>query len=161
MSLMVDANHAYSVPVAKRMAKELEAFDVRWFEEPVVPEDIAGYREVSNNSIFFIPSVQNIMKIKKYRALLTYIIITFSRFVHQHLCQYQEENVASPDLDSEIFLQEVMVHALIQVIDCSHQFLLHLQRNHFCYLQFFRASKIFIQLQLNQILLLVEGFPSS
>ena len=46
MSLMVDANHAYSVPVAKRMAKELEAFDVRWFEEPVVPEDVAGYREV-------------------------------------------------------------------------------------------------------------------
>ena len=60
MSLMVDANHAYSVPVAKRMAKELEAFDVRWFEEPVVPEDIAGYREVSHNIYestltFFIP----------------------------------------------------------------------------------------------------------
>lgn len=46
MSLMVDANHAYSVPVAKRMAKELEAYAVRWFEEPVVPEDITGYREV-------------------------------------------------------------------------------------------------------------------
>ena len=43
---MVDANHAYSVPVAKRMAKELEAYNVRWFEEPVVPEDITGYREV-------------------------------------------------------------------------------------------------------------------
>ena len=46
MSLMVDANHAYSVPVAKRMAKELEVHNIRWFEEPVVPEDIAGYREV-------------------------------------------------------------------------------------------------------------------
>ena len=74
MSLMVDANHAYSVPVAKRMAKELEAFDVRWFEEPVVPEDIAGYREVSNDIykstlIFFIK--------KKYTASLSYIIITF------------------------------------------------------------------------------------
>ena len=47
MSLMVDANHAYSVPVAKRMAKELEGYAVRWFEEPIIPEDIAGYREVS------------------------------------------------------------------------------------------------------------------
>ena len=51
MSLMVDANHAYSVPVAKRIAKELESFDVRWFEEPVVPEDIAGYREVQKTMI--------------------------------------------------------------------------------------------------------------
>ena len=47
MSLMVDANHAYSVHVAKRMAKELERYAVRWFEEPIVPEDMAGYREVS------------------------------------------------------------------------------------------------------------------
>merc|ERR1712012_531552 len=50
MSLMVDANHAYSVPVAKRMAKELEVYDVRWFEEPVVPEDIAGYREIRSST---------------------------------------------------------------------------------------------------------------
>ena len=35
----------------KRMAKELESFDVRWFEEPVVPEDIAGYREVQKTMI--------------------------------------------------------------------------------------------------------------
>ena len=54
MSLMVDANHAYSVPVAKRMAKELESFEVRWFEEPVVPEDIAGYREVQFANIRFL-----------------------------------------------------------------------------------------------------------
>ena len=47
MSLMVDANHAYSVPVAKRMAKELEQYNIRWFEEPVIPEDISGYREVT------------------------------------------------------------------------------------------------------------------
>ena len=47
MSLMVDANHAYSVPVAKRMAKELEGYNIRWFEEPVIPEDISGYREVA------------------------------------------------------------------------------------------------------------------
>ena len=65
MSLMVDANHAYSVPVAKRMAKELEAFDVRWFEEPVVPEDIAGYREVSfgvSESVLQLKRIYSIFK---------------------------------------------------------------------------------------------------
>ena len=53
MSLMVDANHAYSVPVAKRMAKELERYNIRWFEEPVIPEDISGYREVT-----FLPFIE-------------------------------------------------------------------------------------------------------
>ena len=46
MGLMVDANHAYSVPVAKRMAQSLAKYSIRWFEEPIIPEDIAGYREV-------------------------------------------------------------------------------------------------------------------
>ena len=59
MSLMVDANHAYSVPVAKRMAKELESYAVRWFEEPVVPEDITGYREVSPRRLKKISSPKN------------------------------------------------------------------------------------------------------
>ena len=45
-SLMVDANHAYSAATAARMAGGLERLDVRWFEEPVVPEDLAGYRRV-------------------------------------------------------------------------------------------------------------------
>ena len=111
MSLMVDANHAYSVPVAKRMAKELEAFDVRWFEEPVVPEDIAGYREVSFNVYDAILKLN--FKISTIFKLYHNYFSYYLRFVRQHLCQYQEENVASPDLDSEIFSLEIMVHALI------------------------------------------------
>ena len=60
MSLMVDANHAYSVPVAKRMAKELEGYNIRWFEEPVIPEDISGYREVAFVSFYW--AVFNVVK---------------------------------------------------------------------------------------------------
>lgn len=44
--LMVDANHAYQAHVAASMAKAMERHDVYWFEEPVVPEDIEGYRQV-------------------------------------------------------------------------------------------------------------------
>lgn len=47
-ALLVDANHAYNVYTAIRMAKELEKYNVRWFEEPVTPEDRNGYREVRN-----------------------------------------------------------------------------------------------------------------
>ena len=44
--LMVDANHAYQRHTACLMAKEMETYDIFWFEEPVVPEDIEGYREI-------------------------------------------------------------------------------------------------------------------
>jgi len=51
MKLMVDANHAYSVPTAVHLAKEMEKYNVSWFEEPVVPEDIEGYRRVQAKTI--------------------------------------------------------------------------------------------------------------
>ena len=44
--LMVDANHAYNVADAIRYGRAVEALDIAWLEEPVVPEDIEGYVEV-------------------------------------------------------------------------------------------------------------------
>lgn len=44
--LMVDANHAYEPHTACFMAKAMERYDVFWFEEPVIPEDVEGYRRV-------------------------------------------------------------------------------------------------------------------
>lgn len=45
--LMVDANHCMTVPQAIRIGRELEALDIEWFEEPISPEDIDGYVEVT------------------------------------------------------------------------------------------------------------------
>lgn len=45
--LMVDANHCFSVPAAIRLGRELEQLNVEWFEEPISPEDLDGYVEVS------------------------------------------------------------------------------------------------------------------
>ena len=44
--LLVDCNHAYNAVTAIRIGRELEKFGVHWIEEPVVPEDRAGYRRV-------------------------------------------------------------------------------------------------------------------
>ncbi len=44
--LLADANHAYNTHVACTVARELERFRIYWFEEPVVPEDLEGYRRV-------------------------------------------------------------------------------------------------------------------
>ena len=48
-NLLVDANHAYNPADAIRMGRHLEASNVLWFEEPVVPENRAGYRRVRDS----------------------------------------------------------------------------------------------------------------
>ncbi|GAA3639409.1 D-galactarolactone cycloisomerase [Microbacterium awajiense] len=49
MGLMVDANHCYTTEEAFRVGRELERLDVNWFEEPVAPEDHAGYRYLTTH----------------------------------------------------------------------------------------------------------------
>lgn len=44
--IMVDANYAYSRPTARAVGERLAELDVRWFEEPVRPEDVDGYAEL-------------------------------------------------------------------------------------------------------------------
>jgi D-galactarolactone cycloisomerase len=45
--LMVDANHCFTVPAAIRLGRELERLNIDWFEEPISPEDLDGYVEVT------------------------------------------------------------------------------------------------------------------
>ena len=46
VTLMVDSNHAYGRTEALRLGYVLDEYDMRWYEEPVVPEDIDGYVEL-------------------------------------------------------------------------------------------------------------------
>ena len=48
VALMVDANHAYDAVAAIRLGRMIEQHDIGWFEEPVPPEDAAGYRAVKS-----------------------------------------------------------------------------------------------------------------
>ena len=43
---MIDANHAYTTHDAFYIGRAMEEFDPYWFEEPVAPEDLDGYREL-------------------------------------------------------------------------------------------------------------------
>ncbi|MDL2409933.1 mandelate racemase/muconate lactonizing enzyme family protein [Rhizobium calliandrae] len=46
MRLMIDANHGYTISEAIRLGRRAADFDIDWFEEPVVPEQISAYRDV-------------------------------------------------------------------------------------------------------------------
>ena len=46
VTLMVDSNHAYGRVEALRLGYVLDEYDMRWYEEPVAPEDIDGYAEL-------------------------------------------------------------------------------------------------------------------
>lgn len=45
-TVMADANYAYDRPTAERVGRELAALGIRWFEEPIPPENEAGYRRL-------------------------------------------------------------------------------------------------------------------
>ncbi|MET4236182.1 D-galactarolactone cycloisomerase [Bradyrhizobium sp. LA6.10] len=44
--LMIDANHGYDALEAIALGRQVADQNIEWFEEPVVPEDLASYREV-------------------------------------------------------------------------------------------------------------------
>lgn len=43
VEIMLDANGAYDAATAVRVARQLEPLDIAWLEEPVPPDDLAGY----------------------------------------------------------------------------------------------------------------------
>lgn len=46
IKLMIDANHAYSLREAVILAREVEKYNISWFEEPVSPEYYGQYAEL-------------------------------------------------------------------------------------------------------------------
>lgn len=59
IKLMLDANHAYNVSTARRILMAVEHADIHWFEEPISPEDIDGYRELKNLTSIYIAAGEN------------------------------------------------------------------------------------------------------
>jgi L-alanine-DL-glutamate epimerase-like enolase superfamily enzyme len=44
--LVVDANGAYDAATAIKLGRAMEALEIGWFEEPLPPDDLAGYERV-------------------------------------------------------------------------------------------------------------------
>ena len=69
VTLMIDTNHAYGRSEALILGKNLEDFRLRWYEEPVVPEDIKGYAELRSKLDIPIAGGENEHTLYGFRSL--------------------------------------------------------------------------------------------
>jgi D-galactarolactone cycloisomerase len=70
VTLMVDTNHAYGVADALRLGHMLEPLGLRWYEEPVAPEDRAGYHALRSALCVPIAAGENEHSLYGFRDLL-------------------------------------------------------------------------------------------
>ena len=69
ITLMVDTNHAYGRAEALRLGRALADCKLRWYEEPVVPEDLRGYVEMREKLTMPIAGGENEHTMYGYREL--------------------------------------------------------------------------------------------
>jgi D-galactarolactone cycloisomerase len=80
--LMVDANHCYSVPQAIAVGRELQKLDIYWFEEPISPEDLDGYVEVTRKLDMAIAGGEN----------------EFTKFGFRRILEKRAMDIVQPDV---------------------------------------------------------------
>ena len=57
---MVDANYSMSVDQAIKASQAMTPYDLTWFEEPTIPDDLAGYRKIAENTSIPIAMGENL-----------------------------------------------------------------------------------------------------
>ena len=82
VELMVDAHGSLEVPVAIKLAKALEPYDIAWFEEPVSQENHRGQAEVRRATTIPIASGER----------------EFTRYDFQSLLHHRALDIAQPDV---------------------------------------------------------------
>ncbi len=69
ITLMIDTNHAYGRTEALQLGHALKDYNLRWYEEPVVPEDISGYVELRSKLAMPIAGGENEHTLFGYKTL--------------------------------------------------------------------------------------------
>ena len=91
IDLMIDANHAYSLTEAMKLARAVESYQISWFEEPVSPEYYSSYSQLRKATSIPIAGGE----------------CEYLRFGFLHLFQQQCVDIAQPDICAAGGLTEV------------------------------------------------------
>ncbi len=92
VGLMVDANHAYDFKEARELGLVLEDQNIAWFEEPLSPEDYAGYRRLRRS-----------LKVPIAAGECEYLVYGFKRLFERECV-----DIAQPDICGTGGLTEIL-----------------------------------------------------
>jgi L-alanine-DL-glutamate epimerase-like enolase superfamily enzyme len=70
IELMVDAGLCWDTATAIRRAKQFERFDLTWLEEPLHPDNLAGYARLSAQSPIRIAAGEEICDVAEFRRMM-------------------------------------------------------------------------------------------
>jgi L-alanine-DL-glutamate epimerase-like enolase superfamily enzyme len=71
VNLAIDANNAWTPPVALKFMREVESFDIVWLEEPVATEDLAGSAHVAEQLVTPVAGYETETGLAGFRDLIT------------------------------------------------------------------------------------------
>jgi L-alanine-DL-glutamate epimerase-like enolase superfamily enzyme len=80
IDVMADAYMGWTLDYAKRMIPLLEPFHLRWLEEPVIPDDVAGYAELKACGRIPIAGGEHEFTIYGFRELLEARAVDYIQF---------------------------------------------------------------------------------
>ena len=69
-AFMIDANYSMTVPQAIRLAEAVRDQDILWFEEPIIPDDYAGYGEITRATGMAVAQGENLHTIHEFEIAL-------------------------------------------------------------------------------------------
>ena len=80
IDVMADAYMGWTLDYAKRMLPLLEEFNLRWLEEPVIPDDIHGYAELKSSARIPIAGGEHEFTLYGFRELLEARALDYIQF---------------------------------------------------------------------------------
>jgi len=80
IDVMADAYMGWTLDYAKRMLPLLEQFNLRWLEEPVIPDDIHGYAELKSYARIPIAGGEHEFTVYGFRDLLKACAVDYIQF---------------------------------------------------------------------------------
>jgi L-alanine-DL-glutamate epimerase-like enolase superfamily enzyme len=80
IDLMADAYMGWTLDYARRMIPLLEPYHLRWLEEPVIPDDVAGYAELKALNVVPIAGGEHEFTLYGFRELLDRKAVDYIQF---------------------------------------------------------------------------------